>query len=174
MDGDDGDGDDPLDLHDDLLRAGAFDFDEYTLTAFEYPAGDPDFLRFGEIDLGRAEKAECLVVGSGHGDELAHLLLGDRDLLPKPLIHHILQQGNAGGLLQLLDLRGGRADEDQVVDHGDEAFPAGAGGFLVLHRDEILHAFLVQKPFDFQLTAIGDPHREPLDFLVSRFLHLLR
>ena len=91
MDGDDGDGDYPLDLHDNLLRAGAFDFDEYTFATLEYLAGDPDFLRFGEVDLGRAEEAECLVVGSGHGDELAHLLLWDGDLLPKPLIHHILQ-----------------------------------------------------------------------------------
>lgn len=104
MDGNDGNGDYTLDLHHDLLRAGSFDLDEHTFAAFEYTAGDSDFLCFGEVDLGRAEETEGLIVGSGHGYELPHLFLWNRDLFPKPLIHHILEQWNARGLFEFLNL----------------------------------------------------------------------
>ena len=103
MNGDQRDRDYASDLDDNFLRPRAFDFDKDTLTPLEHASCDSDFLCLGEIDFGRAEETQGLIVSSCHGDELAHLFLRNRDLLPKSLIHHVLQQGNAGRFLQLLD-----------------------------------------------------------------------
>ena len=174
MDGDQCDGDHALYLDDDFPGAGSLDLDKHTFASLEYSSRYPDLLRFCEIDLGGTEKTQGLVTGSRHRDECPHLLLGDSDLLAESLIHHVLQHGNAGGLLKLLDSGCGGAYEYDVVDHRYEALFSGSGGFLVLHRNEVFHAFLVQKPFGLQLTVVGDPHREPHQFLsLAWSAHLL-
>lgn len=174
MDGDQCDGDHALYLDDDFPGAGSLDLDKHTFASFEYSSSYPDLLHFCEIDLGGTEKTQGLVIGSRHRDECPHLLLGDSDLLAESLIHHVLQHGNAGGLLKLLDSGCGGAYEYDVVDHRYEALFSGSGGFLVLHRNEVFHAFLVQKPFGLQLTVVGDPHREPHQFLsLAWSAHLL-
>ena len=53
-------------------------------------------------------------------------------------------------------------------------FPVLADFSYVLHRNEVFHAFLVQKPFGLQLAVVGDPHREPHQFLsLAWSAHLL-
>ncbi len=143
-----------------------------------HPSNNPPVIRtfcaFVKLISAGPKKRRDFVIGSRHRDECPHLLLGDGDLLAESLIHHVLQHGNAGGLLKLLDSGCGGAYEYDVVDHRYEALFSGSGGFLVLHRNEVFHAFLVQKPFGLQLTVVGDPHREPHQFLsLAWSAHLL-
>ena len=57
VDGDQRDSDDALDLNDNFLGPGAFDFDEGTFASLEHPASDPDFLSLGEVDFRWPEEA---------------------------------------------------------------------------------------------------------------------
>ena len=134
MDGDQCDGDHALYLDDDFPGAGSLDLDKHTFASFEYSSRYPDLLRFCEIDLGGTEKTQGLVIGSRHRDECPHLLLGDSDLLAESLIHHVLQHGNAGGLLKLLDSGCGGAYEYDVVDHNVDAYLTNGMTINIIHR----------------------------------------
>ena len=92
--------DDTLDGYYYAAVALTLDLYEYTFHALEVATDDADRCAFGEVDLRWVEEVERLVVAAAGGDEVAHLRLGNGNLL-SVLVCNILQMGDGG--FDLLD-----------------------------------------------------------------------
>lgn len=151
----------------------AADFDDYAAVTFDAQevaldtgpdaARDADAVAGLEAGFVGGQVEELLLIGAGHGDEVAHLLRRNGEGTPLGEAHDVAYLvGKGRGALERLHsgLRG--ADENEVVDYGNElALRSGALGLHVVEGNEILDAEGVEIGFEFHLARVGDAQGVP-------------
>lgn len=147
----------------DDYAAVALDAQEVALDAGPDATRDADAVAGLEAGFVGGQVEELLLVGAGHGDEVAHLLRRNGEGTPLGEAHDVAYLvGKGRGALERLHrgLRG--ADENEVVDHGDElALRSGTLGLHVVEGNEILDAEGVEIGFEFHLARVGDAQGIP-------------
>lgn len=161
MEGGGGYGHEAADFDD--YAAVALDAEEAALDARPNATRDADAVAGLEAGFVDGQVEELLLVATGYGDEVAHLLRGDGDGAPLGETHDVAYLvGKRRLALELLHrgLRG--TDKDEVVDHGDEfALCSGPLGLYVVEGNEVLDALGVEPSLELHLARVGDAQGVP-------------
>lgn len=155
--------------------AVAFDAEEHAFYAFEDATVDADAIAFGHGNIHRGKVNDLLIVGAGHGNEVAHLGFGDGYGLAGFTVHDVAKWEDGGfRFFYFVQLATGGMDKDQVVNGRNKFTDLALIPYhiLVAHRDEILNLDFIQIDFQRQFTAIGNTHCVPEYVVVSWLVHV--